>query len=240
VKLVKGFSLLIVLLLSAVGFGVDSFDYHCANIALMTNRSVQDEIGITADQRAKMNKFADGHRARLEAYDKKLRAAQKPADAKVMQGYLDQLKKEVTSVMSAAQIKRLRELNLQAAGLLGLTDKMVALKIGMSETQANAFRQAYVDGKSSAEGIVRSALLPITQKYQKLAMQYRGKEREHEADLKKLDESFKAEAQAAQKKLQPRVDSITQATQKKLTGLITPQQKATWMALQGKRFVPKK
>jgi hypothetical protein len=238
VKLVKGLSLFVLFLLSAVCFAVDSFDYHCANIAIMQDRNVQNEIGISADQRAKMNKFADAHRARMEAYGKKL--AGKPPEGKVLQDYMEDLKRNVLSVMTAGQVKRLRELNLQAAGLLGLTDKDVALKIGMTETQYNAFRQAYISGKTSAEKILRNVLLPINQKYQKLALKYKGSEKAHEAELKKLGEDFRAEAQAAQKKVQPQINSITRSTQQKLVGMITAKQKTTWTALQGKTFVPPK
>jgi hypothetical protein len=231
---VKGFSLLLVLTWAAFAFP-DDFDVHCANFVIMQDRRVQAEIGIPEKQRTQMNKFADVNRQRLIAY--KQRLGNKAPDRNVLDGYLSDLKKNILGIMTPQQIKRLRELNLQAAGLLGLLDKVVATKIGLTGGQYAKFTQIYEKGRSATERVVRSAMLPIDQKYQKLAMSFKGKEKEHEADLKRLGEQYKGEVNAAQQKIQPQIISIRSDAQNKLMAMLTPQEKAIWAALKGKLFV---
>jgi hypothetical protein len=244
VSSVKGILFVFAILLASLAAAVDSFDYHCANIAILQNgpnglgRKVQQELGITSQQRERMNKVADVGRTKMEAYQKSLNG--KKPDFKVISSYMDDMKKGIVAVMSPPQVKRLRELNLQAAGLLGLMDQVVATKIGMGKEQYTKFRQAYISGKSSAEKIVRAAILPIDQKYQKLALPYKGKENQHKDELKKLTENYVKEARAAQQRIQAQVSAITRQTEQKLMAMITPQQKAAWTALQGKKFDPSK
>lgn len=239
---VKGIALLSALLIAAVTYAVDSFDYHCANIALLQDRGdglgkvIQKEIGITEAQRKKMNDVASAYRAKLEAYQKQLKGSR--PDLNVLNQRMAELKRGIVGLMTPAQIKRLRELNLQAAGLIGLLDKVVATKIGMTDAQYKQFYKTYVDGKTSAESIVKATMVPIDQKYQKLALAYKGQEKQHEADLKKLHDQYMGEANAAERQIQPRIKAITDGTQQKMTAMITAKQKAAWIALQGKRFVP--
>jgi hypothetical protein len=237
-KLLKGFTLLLIVLIAKLASAVDVFDYHCANIALLQDRQVQNEVGITEAQRAQMNKFADAHRARLQAYQQQLKG-QRP-QMQVLGQYVEELKKNVIGILTAPQIKRLRELNLQAAGLVGLLDPVVAKRVGMSDPQYNKFKQTYIDGKVSAEKILRTAIEPINQKYVKLVAAYKGKEKEHPKEMQDLETKFKGESGAAAKHVQPQIDAITKATEKKLRAQITPQMNAAWIALRGKAFQPKK
>ncbi|HVT12695.1 MAG TPA: hypothetical protein VHE55_10550 [Fimbriimonadaceae bacterium] len=234
----KIISVLLVLLGAAIAGAVDSFDYHCANIALLQDKSVQKEIGITATQRAQMNKFADAHRARISSYQKALNGA--PPERKVLDGYMDDLKKQVIGVMTVAQVKRLRELNLQAAGLIGLLDKVVATKVGFSDAEFNKYKDTYLEGRKKAETLFRNAIVPLDKKYQNLAAPYKGHEKEREAELKALSDKYVVEAKAAEKRIKPQVEAITKATEEKMRTLITAKQKATWLALQGKKFTPGK
>ncbi|HWA83175.1 MAG TPA: hypothetical protein VG820_07080 [Fimbriimonadaceae bacterium] len=234
----KVISVLIALVGAALAGAVDSFDYHCANIALLQDKSVQKEIGITEAERSQMNKFADAHRARLAAYQKGLNGA--APNAKVLDGYMNDLKSQVVGVMNPAQVKRLRELNLQAAGLIGLLDQVVATKIGFSDAQFKKYRDTYLTGRKEAETLFRNTIVPLDKKYQNLAAPYKGHEKEHEAELKTLSEQYVAEAKQAQSRIKPRVDAITKATEEKMRALITAKQKATWLALQGKKFTPGK
>lgn len=230
--------ILLLALVAAAAGAADTFDYHCANIALLQDKRVQKEIGITEAERAKMNKYADANRALLTDYQKKLNGAR--PDKQVLDGYMNALKKQVIGVMTDPQIKRLRELNLQAAGLIGLLDKVVATKVGFTDAQFNKYRDTYVAGRKEAEGIFRAAIVPLDKKYQQLALPYKGHEKEHQAELKSLSEKYVAEAKDAQKRIQPRINEITKATEQKMSALLTPKQKTTWLALQGKKFTPGK
>lgn len=230
--------LLLTLVAGSFASAADTFDYHCANIALLQDKRVQKEIGITEAERARMNKFADANRAVLTDYQKKLNGAQ--PDRKVLDGYMNTLKKQVIGVMTDPQIKRLRELNLQAAGLIGLLDKVVATKVGFTDAQFNKYRDTYLAGRKEAEAVFRSAIVPLDKKYQQLALPYKGHEKEHQAELKSLSEKYVAEAKEAQARIQPRVNEITKATEQKMAALLTAKQKSTWLALQGKKFTPGK
>jgi hypothetical protein len=236
---VKALSLLLILFFAAsVAGAVDSFDYHCANIALLQDAQVRAEVGISEAQRTQMNKFADAHRARLLTYQKKL--AGKAPDMQVLSGYLEDLKRNVVGTMTAPQVKRLRELNLQAANLIGLLDQTVAAKIGMVGAQFTKYKNNYINGKNSAENILRQAILPIDQKYQRLAAPYKGKEQQHKAELEQLGKQYQAEVESARKAVQPRVDAITKQTQQQLQSSLTPQEISAWNAIKGKPFHPKK
>lgn len=232
-------TLLILLFLSFTLAGaVDSFDYHCANITLLQDKQVQAELRISAAQRAQMNKYADAHLARIDAYRKKV--GNGAPDMKVVAGYMADLKAKVVGALSKTQMIRLRELNLQAAGLMALLDPVVAKKIGMSDAQYSKFKKTYLDGKNSAAGVLKNALAPLDAKYNKLAAPYKGKEREHQKELADLQRKFLAEAKQIEDRLKPRLDAITRSTEKKLVGQITAKQKATWKSLEGKPFTPKK
>lgn len=233
----KGISLFLVVLLAAFASAVDSFDYHCAGIRLLQDQRVQAEIGITAQQRTQMNKFADAHRAKLTAYGTKLGGKQ--PDPKVLMQYLEELKASVVGIMSTGQVKRLRELNLQASGLVWLCDKVVATKVGMSSSQYTKFCQIYKSGSSAAETLIKQAMLPLDQKYQKLALAYKGKEQQHQKELQALGQQFQAEAKTAQANIKPQYDVITKRTEQQLLACLTPQMKTNWANLKGKTFAPK-
>lgn len=236
-SLMKGFSVALLLLIASL-CGADSFDAHCAGVTLLQDKRIQKEIGITEQQRTKMNKFADENRAKMEAYQKSL--AGRPPDMKVLTGYMEELKRKVQSVMSPAQIKRLRELNLQAANTLALLDHTVAMKVGMSESQYKQFTKLYGDGQREAQKLAAAQLLPINKKYEKLAAVYKGQEQQHQKELQALSQKYREEATAAAKRIQPKVAAISKQTEKQMIALLSAKQKATWEALKGKKFTPKK
>lgn len=232
-------TLLILLFLSfAFAGAADPFDYHCANITLLQDKQVQAELHISTAQRAQLNKYADAHRGRIDAYRKKV--GNGAPDMKVIAGYMADLKAQVVGALSKTQVKRLRELNLQAAGLMALLDPVVAKKVGMSDSQYAKFKKTYLDGKSSAAGVLKKALAPLDAKYNKLAAPYKGKEREHQKELGELQQKFVAEAKQIEERVKPQLDAITRSTEKKLMAQITASQKSNWKALEGKPFTPKK
>jgi hypothetical protein len=87
---------------------------------------------------------------------------------------------------------------------------------------------------------MRSAILPIDQKYQKLAAAYKGQEMQHKAELQKLQQDYMKEAGAARDSVKPRIDAITKDAERRLLAIMTAKQRATWTELQGRKFVPSK
>src|SRR5260370_7545871 len=75
---VKLLLLITATLATGFAYAVDSFDYHCANIALLQGggngrgKNLQKEIGLTPDRLKRTNKFAAENRAQIEAYNKQL------------------------------------------------------------------------------------------------------------------------------------------------------------------------
>jgi len=238
---VKQIFLFFLVSICALAGAADSFDAHCGNIAILQRRDVQNEVGITSAQRDQMNKYADANRAKLVAYQKKLNG--KTPDRDVVNGYMLELKSDVDRVLTPAQLKRLRELSLQWAGLLGLMDKVVATKVGMSDAQYTKYRQTFMDGQSVVSKInsqIKEALKPLGEKYDKLFAPYKGHEKEHQAEIKKLLQDFEKEAQPIRQRYAPQVQAITKETQQKMMAILTAQQIAAWKNLEGNKYVPPK
>ncbi|HTQ10100.1 MAG TPA: hypothetical protein VMI31_08530 [Fimbriimonadaceae bacterium] len=237
----KRFFLLLIVLASSFAGAADSFDEHCANIAILQDRNVQNEIGVSAAQRNRMNQFADANRNELLAYKKKLGG--KPPDPAVLDRYMLELKGNVDNVLTAGQLKRLREVSLQWAGLLGLMDKTVASRVGLEGSQYAKFKQTFIDGQAAVAKInqqVNEELRPIGEKYQRLALAYKGHEQEHQAEIKQLFDQFQKEAAPIKAKYAPRVQEITKETKQKMLAILTPKEVSAWTQLKGRTYVPPK
>jgi len=224
------------LLISASARAVDAFDYHCGDVALLQLKVVQKEVNITEAQRKQMNVAADAHRAKLAAYDKVLRG-QKVKDSpqvqeKTLKGYYDELKRNVFAQLNDAQIKRLRELTLQRAGLAALLDKVVAKRVGFTEAETAQYRKTFADGANQAGNVERQALKPILEKY-------RAMKPKTDAEKKKLQAKMQGEIEAASKKYGPQMQQIQNDTQNKLKAMFKPQYRQNWQSLLGKQFTPK-
>lgn len=230
---------LLMALAVAASAQIDPFDYHCADVVLLQAKEVQTELKITEAQRAKMNEAAATHRTRLTTYDAQQKAAktkdsQQQAAAK-LKGYFDELKRGVFTSLSAAQLKRLREISLQRAGLLALLDDVVAKKVNLTGATHTKFRTAFTDGAKQAGTIERASLKPIFDKYEpKMKAAKTADER------RKIEQQMRPELEAAGKKIAPQIQKLQNETQQKLVAILTPAQKNTWQALLGKPFNPSK
>jgi hypothetical protein len=235
-------SLLLPLLLALATFGhaqVDPFDYHCSEVILLQAKPVQTELGISEAQRKKMNDAAETHRTRLTTYDQIQRAAKTKDSREVMntklKGFFDELKQGVFSALTPAQLKRLRELSLQRAGLLALLDDIVAKKIGLTGAPYEKFRKTFSDGAKQASDVERNNLKPIFDKYTP-----RMKAAKTADEKKKIEADMRPELDSAGKKITPQIKKLQEDTQQKLVSMLSAQQKAAWQALLGKPFNPSK
>jgi len=236
----KAILLSVLVAVAAMGQAVqlDPFDYHCADVILLQDKGVQGELAITEAQRKKMNDAADTHRTRLTTYGAQQRAAKtkdtpQQSTAK-LKGYYDELKKGVFTALSAGQLKRLREITLQRAGLLALLDDVVAKKIGLTGASHTKYRTTFSEGAKKAGDIERSALKPIFDKYEG-----RIKSAKSEADRKKVEAEMRPELEAAGKKISPQIQKLQADTQATLVGILSAQQKTAWQTLLGKQYKPK-
>src|SRR5204862_7546445 len=119
---------------------------------------------VTEAQRKKMNDAAATHRTRLTTYDAQQKMAKvkdtNEQSAAKLKGYYDELKKGVFSSLTPEQLKRLRELSLQRAGLVSLLEEVVAKKIGLTGAPHENFRKIFTDGAKSAQDLQRATLKP--------------------------------------------------------------------------------
>lgn len=209
----------------------DPFDFHCADIGILQVKQIQTEVGITEAQRKAMNDAAATHKTRLTTYDAQQKAAKtkdtQPQTQAKLRGYFDELKKGVLTALSPVQLKRLRELTLQRAGLLALLDELVAKKIGLSRAPYENFRKTFSDGAKQAGDIERTNLKPIFDKYS-------AKRPKDDAERKLLESQMRGELDAASKRIAPQIQQLQSATQQKLIGILTAPQKTAWQALLGK------
>lgn len=215
----------------------DPFDYHCADVVLLQAKQVQTELKITEAQRAKMNDAAATHKTRLTTYEAQQKAAktkdtQQQAGVK-LKSYFDELKKGVFTSLNAAQLKRLREITLQRAGLLALLDDVVAKKINFTGASYTKFRTTFTEGAKQAGNIERASLKPIFDKYEP-----KMKAAKTAAERQQVEAQMRPELESAGKKIGPQIQSLQAETQKKLVGILTPAQKTAWQALLGKPFNP--
>lgn len=211
----------------------DAFDEQIASIQLLQSKPVQKELGITQAQRAAMNKYADEFNKKAEAYQadlaKKSDGGKKQVQRDIAQEtkMLGELKQKVLSQLSQAQIKRLRELSLQAVGVTALGDDAVAAKVGLSTEQKNKIRKLVQAGLEGANKIMEAA-------HQRASKGIPTPKNQAEAE--KATKTYNTRIAEEQKKIQPSLDKIRADTIKNVLAVMNPNQKAAWNALQGKIF----
>jgi hypothetical protein len=212
---------LIVLLLAFVGAvaSAQSFDEQIASLIILQDKSVQKDIGITDQERAAMNKFADAHRAKLAAYYKE--ANGKPDEKKLYEMF-SVMKRGVISQMSAAQVKRLREISLQYLDFTALADRTVGAKVGLSDSQHAQIDKFVQSMEQKGKGIEDDA--------KRIA------DADPRTKAAKTQQERTAIGMAAFKKVEPRLADLKADTRRKVLATLTPAQRATWQALLGRPF----
>lgn len=207
----------------------DAFDFRVADVGLLQVKQVQTDIGITAAQRAKMNKAADAHRARLIAYQKELQSTGGRPDQGRVTGFLRTLKTEVLANLSASQLRRLRELTLQRLGTAALVDDAVSLRVGLSREQVAKLRETFQNGRGKFVMLQQKTAEPILAPYRK-------SNPKTDAEKAALRKELSGKLKAAGDKLKPQLLAIGKETDAAMLKILTPKQKATWAALKGKPF----
>jgi len=220
--------------LPIIAQGADEFDKHASDIQILQVKGIQTELGITAGQRTKMNGYAQAHSARLKTYESILKEKTKTdktvrPDQKVLLGYFRELRDGVLDVLTAKQLKRLRELSLQKSGLVGLLDTKVAAKVGVLSGPLAKLRSTYEAGAKKSQQLEQAAM-------QRALMDLKDKKPKNEAEAKAIRAEAQKRLQAEGKKLQPQISKIQNQTREQMLAILTPAQKETYKALQGKAF----
>ena len=214
--------------------GQDPFDVHVASLRVLERRDVQADMGITATQRAQMDMYADQFNAQVKSYGDQLKKQGKtpsgPDDRMI--SMLTGLKAKVITVLTPSQLKRLREISLQQFGLNGLMDDVVAQKVGLTKDQLTKMRKAYEVGSRKASDMMAKAMQPVDAKFKNVKPKNAN---EAETDRK----AYLAASNKAMDAVMPAVQKVRETTQKSILAMVTAKQKQTYLALQGKKFIPK-
>ncbi len=218
----------------ALAQGRDAFDLHAASFQLLTLDSVKKELGVTQAQRAKMNKHADAHSAvvdRLIKAQKDSKDPRKSAEklAPQAQASMKRLNDLVLGELSAAQLKRLREISLQQVGPSALGDTVVAKKVGMTDAQVKQLRKVYETAAEQAAKIQKSAMDKV----------FAGMPKERPKDPKKAKEVYDEGMRRAKvegDRVKPILTQIAKGADTKALAVLTAAQRQAWTALQGKPF----
>lgn len=211
----------------------DDFDRKIAGMPLLQDKNVQTELKITEAQRKKMNAHADAFNKKSQAYEKELEAKQKTSktpvqpDPKRIEAMMEALKANVLKELSAVQLKRLRELSLQAVGVTALGDDLVAARVGLTGTQKTQVRKVVKEGLDAANKLMGQADANARKGI---------KEPKTEAEFKKAEATYNTRMEAEQKKIQPQLQKIRDNTIKKALAILNAKQNAAWKALQGKPY----
>lgn len=223
---------------SCICFGAvsqDAFDLHASNVSLLQMKPIQKELGVTEAQRAKMNVAAGIYTKEMQTLNADMQKAaaktgKPPANAKSRaDASLEKLNKSVLAQLSATQLKRLREISLQAGGGAALGDDAVAKRVGLSADQVKKIRSIYQSALKAAADLqereMDAALKDIKNKKPK-----------DDAEAKKLIQEAQRRADAVRQKLVEPTNRIRLQAETKCNALLTAAQKSTWSALMGKRY----
>ncbi len=218
-----------------------SFDFYACNIALLQDRGVQGEIGVTEAQRKNLNQHADwynGETAKLQNQGKSVKTqAEGQALSKKLQSLILQMKEKCLKSLTAGQTKRLRELSLQLEAPAVLLDEKVAKQVGISADQLKKMRTTYEANANKAKKLQEATFRPIMTKYDGLAKKAEKLDKaKKEAELKRLREAMDKEMKAAGAKIQPQVIKLGADTRGGLLKALTPAQKSAYDKLLGKAY----
>ena len=220
---------------AASAIAADEFDMYVADVAILQAKAVQTELKITDAIRAAMNKHASWLDSQGANIDRLVRAGTVTAAEgnRRMAVHLATLKSKVLGELSAAQVKRLREITLQRDGLGPLMDKRVSDKIGMTAAQLTKIREAYVANDNKAKQIQQTAFTPIFEKFGKMKPK-------SETERKQLEEQANKELDVEKKRIQPQLEKLGKDFEELVAGTLTKGQQDAFKRLKGAPFKPKK
>lgn len=224
--------------MSGVAFGQkpDPLDLEIADYRLLLSKKVQAELGITVAQRDAMNKRSEAEKTRVLPY---LQQMQKEGKSEVMLqkdpkyiGFAREFRSQTLSVLSAPQLKRLREISLQSVDLGGVLNESVSKQIGMSPTQLAKARGIFQVGVKQSQDIVLAVNKAVIS-------QYNNKHVKTQAEATALNAEIEQKRQAGMRGRERELARIQDQTNQQVLAVLSAKQLAAYRALQGKPFKAK-
>ncbi|MBS1702007.1 MAG: hypothetical protein JST12_10130 [Armatimonadetes bacterium] len=231
------FMIVPMLCLSMAALAADSFDLQVANIELLQDKNIQKEVKITTAQHSKLESLAQAYNNKTKAKVEEYQKAKKGIDGDFQRFMLqqhDELRTNVLKELSAAQLKRLREITLQAVGPRALLDKAVAKKVGMSDAEFTKFRAAIVEGDQKIAKIKKQVSDKIRPKY---ANVQKPKTKE---EAEKLQASLNKDLESEMHKHDAEMKTIIAESEKKTAAIVKKEYLQRLKALMGTPFLPPK
>lgn len=210
------------------------FDAYASNIMILMDRTIQKELKVDEEQRGRLNKHADWFNSGSEKLAKEFEAKRKEnADAKPPQAEAakmeDEFKKRVLRELKSLQLKRLRELTLQATGPIVLLDERVAKEIKVSDGQLKKLRGAHEAGQAMVAAIEQRAFAPVLKKYKDLKP-------EGEEAQKKAAEALNKDMARARQAVAPLLNLVGSSYGRVMQTTLTDAQKKDFRALLGEPY----
>lgn len=228
------FTIVPMLCLAVFARAADSFDLEIADIALLQDKAVQTEVKVTPAQRNKMNAFAEEFNKKNNEKINEYQKAKKQVDGafqSFMMKQQQEIRTEVLNTLTADQIKRLRELTLQALGPRALVFKPVAKKVGMSDAELQKLRAAITEGDQKIAKIKKQVSDKIRPKYANV------KQPKTQKEAQELQANLNKDINAEMKKHDAEMKAIIATSEKKTAAIVKKTYLDKLKALMGKPFV---
>jgi hypothetical protein len=236
VKLLRLVSAASLFAIATAGLAKDEFDLKVANVEIMRDRVIQDELGITEGQRKTLNGFADKFNAANNAKIAEYQKAKKQPDMAFQKYTFEQYVKMRTAVLgslSDGQLRRLREITIQAAGPRAIMDKNVATKIGLTDKDYTFIRSTIVASDQKIAKIKGEVGEIIRKKYEKAAKP------KTKAEAEALNKKVQGDIATQMKKREPELSKIVKSSDEKVKTVVKQTHLDKLKALCGKPFQPK-
>jgi Spy/CpxP family protein refolding chaperone len=173
---------------------------------LMTNKSVQDELKLTDEQKEKVKKLSDEAR---EKFGKDIRQAFMDMDRekaqKLQAEQTEFVLKALPDAIKADQLKRLKQIELQVQGVRAFTSEHVQKDLKLNDKQKEQIKTASEEA-SKTLGELRRELFGARD------------------DKEKRDE------------IQKKIATTTKEATEKITSYLTDDQKKAWKDMTGEKF----
>lgn len=222
-------SFLLAISLTAVAFAQASFDRDIANVTLLQYKEVKDDLKITQKQRDAMNVAANKYNSLATKIEKKLKDNKEPSESekKALDAEFIVMRKGVLATLTAVQLKRLREVTLQDAGLFALTDKIVTQKIGVTEAQRKKVISSLQNANQKASKLENSVI-------ERVRGEFKNRKPKNKAEEDKIMGEIQKRMAAEMKANEPKIIAIHTEGRNNVFKVLTPKQRDAWNALLGK------
>ena len=221
------------LALAGIALAQTSFDKEVCDITLLQTKEVKTELKVTQVQRDKMNSVSSSYNIVAKRVEEKMRKGQEPSadDQKQMRTQFEKMRTGVLNILTPVQIKRLREISLQTAGLIALTDPTVAKKVGISGGQMTKLKGYLKDSYEQVGKLTKGV-------QDKVEKEFKGKNPKTDAEKRKLAEQYEKRMNEEMKKIAPKLEKIRNDGRTRIMNALSAGQRTIWNTLLGKPFNP--